>query len=141
MAWIAIFQDAVQRDGYWAYSIVYTDGAQKVLREYVADALDDAAVLSAAMAEVARLSSASAPQSKFSIQIGQQLDLTYLAPAPAPAPSQADQARDAFLVDWRLYQRYQRAVTAGLIASDDKRVTDLTAKIKGEWLDAYMDVL
>jgi hypothetical protein len=140
VTWTAYLQDAVQRDGHWAYSIVYTDGTHKVLREYSADALDDAAVLAVARAEVARFSSASAPQSKFSLQMGQQLDLTPPATVTIQ-PSAADVAQSAWLSDWRLYRQLKSLADAGVTSLTLEPIASVQARLQKNWLDSYLAVI
>jgi hypothetical protein len=135
MSWTAIFQNAVQRDGHLYYSIVYTDGTQKVMREYVSDVLDDAAVQSAARSEIARFDSATVSKGKLTLQPGATIDLTVPITVP-PVPTAAELAQAAFLDDYAQWRHYQNAIKLGVMLATDKRVADVQAKIIAEWLDA-----
>lgn len=69
------------------------------------------------------------------LTIGQSLDLT------PPVAVDADPARTQWIADYRTLQRLQRAVTAGLLAADDKAITDQAARVKTNFLTAYVDAL
>lgn len=140
MALTAIFQDAVQRDGRWAYSIVFTDGQQKVLKEYVSDVLTDAIIKQTAIDEVARLGQVAVDAGKLLIRPGAVIDLTPDVPiVPTPTPEELAQA--AFFVALRGFEGAQRAVALGLIDVADKRVTDAKAALQAAWLDSYLPLL
>jgi hypothetical protein len=114
MAWTAYFQNAVKRDGRWAFSIVFTDGTRKVAREYLADHLDDEAVKATARAEVANLAVVDAAVGKLTIADGQQIDLTAPAVTPPIPPTKDEQAAAAWFEDYGLAAKLGQAADSGL---------------------------
>lgn len=137
MAWQAIYQNAVARGDRVAFSILYTDGVSKIFRDYAAVSLTDAVIQQIARDAVAELSAVSAP-SKVTIANGAAIDLT---PPVVDPPVDPDPARTQFLSDYRLLQTLERGVSAGLIATDDKAVTDQRTKVQGEYKSAYAGLL
>lgn len=141
MTWAATFQNAVQRDGRWAFSIVFTNGAKKVAREFSSDTLDDATVRNAARSEVAALSRVDVGVGKLTIPDGGVIDLSPDAPPPPVVPTPQEAARTAFFTDVGTMHHYARAVELGLIDGSDARVVDLHAKLVAGFKDEYLDAL
>lgn len=136
MAWTAYFGDAIQRDGRWAFSIIYTDGAQKLIREYTVGTISDDTVREYARSEIAGFEVVKASVGKVSIRAGDQIDLT---PSPMSKPSAADLARDQWLIDYHALQRLQRGLAIGLAAQKD--VDAQLAGVTGSYRPEYAPLL
>lgn len=137
MAWSAALIDIGPRDNRIALAIVFTDNiAQKLVKEYLVDRGDVASIRHLAIAEVARLAAADTEKGKLA-PLG-PLDLT---PDPPPTPDPDDVARVAFLAKWRLQQGYDRAVAAGLVATDDPGRATLAAQVAKDFLPAYLETM
>lgn len=134
MTYMARLLDLNRDDGTWHFSIVYSDGVTKVIRQHTASALDDSVISRVARATVAELESAATSVGKVTLSKGSSIDLT----APVITPVVVDPAQDAFMADLRDYNRLQRAVNAGVIAATDKRVADLAARLKSGWSDTFL---
>jgi hypothetical protein len=140
MAWTAYFQNAVNRDGRWAFSIVYTDGNRKVLREYAVDRIDDEAVKSAARNEIASLDVVDAGSGKLTITDGSVLDLA--PPVVVDPPLTPEEvARLQFVGDLRALRRLEAAAGFGFIPADDQRISDLRSTLTKGWKDEYLGAL
>jgi hypothetical protein len=121
----------------WHFSIVYSDGVSKVVRQYSAANLDDSVIAARARTDAAELNKASTSVGKVSLTKGSSIDLTEPA-VTAVVASPADIAQAQFFTDYVQFQRYQRAISVGVIDAADKRVLDLAVKLKTEWLDSYL---
>lgn len=131
--WQAILVDVSQQDGLTAFSIVYTDGATKVLREYHPLTISDAGIQAIARAEVAHLEIGALP-GKIGLPIGVPIDL--LPPVP-PTPDPDVVARETFLANWRTLQSYTRGVEAGLVAVDNVDLIALRVVVSKDFLPTY----
>lgn len=137
MTWAAKFGTAEKRDGRTAFTLLFTDGAgAKIQREYVAEFVDDEFVRRVATEEIARIESSDAAPAKLSLAKGDAVAV--IGPTP---PTQADLDRIAFKTAWARYQSRMRGVAAGLMASDDKLVTDAKAVALSLFTSAFADEL
>lgn len=137
MAWTATLKGYQQGVDSWSVTVVYDNGAGTVVTNtYPTKALNDTILQNIAIAEVAGFS-ATADTTKLTITPGSQIPLTVTPPTPTPA--QVAQAQ--FLSDYTQWIQFQHAITLGTVQPSDTRVTNLTAKIKGEWLDSYLSFI
>ena len=100
------------------FSIVYTDGVQKIVKSYKVQSLDDDVIKSTARNEIAGLERVAASTGKVTINLGQTIDTT---PPVVTAPEE-DKAKTVFISAYRDLQRAQRGVSAGLIPDASKEL-------------------
>lgn len=137
MTWTATIAEATPSVTGWSFSITYAEGIKKFTSSYQATALTYALIQQTARNEIARLEAAASVVGKLDFSVGQEIDLTIpKVISPSISPEQAAKA-EWFLKLSRL-EYLQRLVAAGVIESNDVRVTVLQKEVISKFLDEYI---
>ena len=137
-AWTATLVDIAKRandEGQQVFTIVYTDGALKVWRDYSRAAFSLTLLQRIAREETAALTSAPPVVDLTGVDIG-PIDLTPPVVTPPPPP---DAALGAFLVLYRTAQVHQRAIAVGVLTPGDTVVIDTLAALQAAFKADYLE--
>jgi len=125
--------DAVKRDNRWKITVEYTDGAIVKVESY-----SFAGVTAQQLKDFIRSKLSNRDSIKdadFSAFVGKEIDLSQPV---TPDPTAEEIAKAAWFDDFRKLERLLRLVNAGLIQSDDSRITALQTSLIAGWLNSYL---
>lgn len=138
--WQAFLYSIRKRDdARYEYVVLYTDGEQKVLREYNTAVLDDTTIKTTARGEVTRLESVIAQKGELTLSDGMEIDLSPPLPLPPPDPTPEEVERQDWFATCRLHQQQQRLIQLSLLANDDPSLVDvatLKKNMKAEYVES-----
>lgn len=134
--WTALFGKPVEQDGRIAFTIIYTDGVQKIVVPHVVIRLDDEALKAVARADIVELDQQADDKTHLTIQPGQEIDTT-----PPDPPDPPDPRLVQFREDFRMLLAAKRMVDAGVIQVDDSTYTDRLATAIAGWDVSFLGLV
>lgn len=76
------------------------------------------------------------------IAVGALVDLTPpAAPPPPPPPTQTELDRQAFAAAWKIYCRWDNAVSAKLVPPTHQSYVDAQADLLAKWQPSFIDIV
>ena len=142
MSWTAKIIRAEKRNDKWKSAVEYSNGVDTFSKGYTLDPISEAQAAGMLRAKIAELDAFDVDV--FPFPIGEVLDLTPPTPTPPvepTPPTAAEVARQAWLDDYQLMQKYQRLIDINVIAADDAAVTVLQSSLAIDYLPVYMDFI
>jgi len=135
MAWTAIYIGSELQGDQTLVKVVFSDGTQKIQRDYAFAAVTLDALCARARQTVQGLDAApqAAVELAKTLTPGMELDLTPPVVVPV-TPTKADTGRAAFSTLLRTYQQEQRAKALGMPVTETVTVGEVAAL----WQDAFV---
>ena len=141
MTWTAKIIRAEKRNDKWKSAVEYSNGTETFSKGYTLDPVSEAKAAGMLRAKIAELNSFESDA--FPFPIGQVLDLTppTVTPTPTPAPTAAETAKQAWLDDFYLMEKYQRLIAVGVLQSNNSTVAALQSSLATDYLPEYLDLI
>lgn len=135
MSWTATVTDKrIDKRGNLVVAVAFTDGTRTLTEEFATSQGQPDGWLEEGVSR--KLKSLEALDATVVPETGTVLDKL---PDSEPEPS-GDVARDAYAADMARYQQYLAAVRLGIAIDTVKDFTDLKARLKDNFLPAYLDL-
>jgi hypothetical protein len=141
MSWTVKILRAEKRNDKWKSAVEYTNGTDTFSKGYTLDPLSEAKAAGMLRAKIEELDAFDVDV--FPFPIGEVLDLTIPTVTPAePTPlTAAEVAKQAWLNDFYLMEKYQRLISINVISADNSAVIVLQSSLATDYLPEYLELI